>query len=109
MIEIIIASALICIDAACYPALVGRTTPTGEFTLRLLKVPQPAYKGDVLAFHEDRAGIFAVHRPPSERRRINLGAPDDRRRNITDGCVNVDDAVYEILRGCCDGAALRIR
>jgi hypothetical protein len=109
MVEVLLASASICFGGACYPALVGRATPTGAFTLRVLETRAPAYKGDVLAFHESKDGVFAVHRPPSERRRINLGAPDDRRRYVTDGCVNVTDAVYEALRTCCAGEQLTIR
>jgi hypothetical protein len=110
VIEVILASAVLCFADACYPALVGRDTPTGEFRLRLLSTPQRAYRGDVLAFHEDRAGIYAVHRPPSERRRnILMGAPERGRRYVTDGCVNVDDAVYDRLRSCCDGQRIIIR
>lgn len=110
MIEVILSAAMICLPDGCHPALVGRDTPRGEFTMHLFATTQRAYKGDVLAFHRHGADIYAVHRPPSESRRNFLrGAPERDRRNVTDGCVNVDDAVYEMLRACCDGATLVIR
>jgi hypothetical protein len=110
MIEVILASATICFAGGCYPVLVGQNTPTGEFTLRLITTESVAYQGDVLAFHEDASGIFAVHRPPSERRRNLLTrAPERSRRQITDGCVNVTDDLYERLRECCEGERILIR
>lgn len=110
MIEVLLSSALICLPGGeCHPVLVGRATPTGEYTLRLLATPQPAYRGDVLAFHEDAQGVYAVHRPPSERRRALLGSGTSSRRGVTDGCVNVADALYEYLRECCDGERVVIR
>lgn len=110
MIEVILASALICLPDGCYPVLVGKSTPTGEFALTLMSTPHPMYRGDVLAFHRDGSGVYAVHRPPSERRRNLLTVATERsRRYVTDGCINVDDAVYEHLKACCDGQTLTIR
>lgn len=110
MVEVILSAAMICLNDGCYPALVGRDTPTGVFTMQLFETTQRVYKGDVLAFHRHGADVYAVHRPPSESRRNFLrGAPERDRRYVTDGCVNVDDAVYEMLRACCNGERLVIR
>lgn len=110
MIEIILSAALLCIDGECEPALVGKHTPVGEFTLSLVSAPVKPYGGDVLAFKVLEREIYAVHRPPSESRRNFLrGAPERDRRNITAGCVNVTDALYERLRDCCVGSPVVIR
>jgi hypothetical protein len=107
VIEIILALSLLCIDGACEPALVGRATPTGVFVLSLYETSDPAYRGDVLSFHSDRLSVYAVHRPPSARRRALLS--QDERPLVTNGCVNVTDEVYERLRDCCVGMNVVIR
>jgi hypothetical protein len=109
VIEVIITSAMLCFDGACHPVLVGRETPRGEYNLSLFLTKQRVYGGHVLAFAQDRAGVYAVHRPPSERRRNLLAFPAPMRVNVTDGCINVTDAVYDALVACCDGATIVIR
>lgn len=95
MIEVWLGKALLCIAGTCHPVLVGDTTPTGTFPL--VEASTPKY-GTVLVFARDsKGGVFAIHKPPTERRRALLQG--DSRTGITLGCINVPDAVYERLRG----------
>ncbi len=111
-ITINLAAATICFLGTCHPALVGKDTPTGEFTLQWRHTQQSGYGGDVLQFHETPTHVFAIHRPwllrPEQRRleRLN-GKPTDRL--ITSGCINVSNEVYETLVACCQGQVLQIR
>jgi hypothetical protein len=104
-----LASALICFASQCYPALVGPKTPVGTFTLQHRKTTAPGYGGDVLAFAQDDAGVFAIHRVwllrPQQRRLQRLqGADAEQRKSVTDGCINVMPEVYEKLIDCCSRA-----
>lgn len=108
MIEVMIGAAVLCVASECFPALTGRATPVGEFTLRLLQTDVPAYRGDVLEFAREGNDVYAIHRPPSPRRAALLARHAHARSNVTDGCINVADAVYERLRQCCIGAAVRV-
>lgn len=98
-----LSTALICFNAVCHPALVGRDTPKGVFPLVKRMVAAPGYGGDVLQFKETDREVFAVHRvwllKPAQRRgeRLANGTTEDR-KNITGGCVNVTPAVYEVLQ-----------
>ena len=97
LVEVFLSKALICFAGMCHPALVGARTPTGTFPMQVIPVSPPQYRGDVIKFAPDGPrAVFAIHRPPSQRRRDLLRGT--RRTNITLGCINVDDNVYEQLK-----------
>lgn len=105
--------ATICFLNQCYPALVGATTPAGEYRLSQRLVVAPGYGGDVLAFKEEDAGLFAIHRlwlgVPGERRAERLASSRTaRRRDVTGGCINIDPPTYTKLVDCCANAVLVI-
>lgn len=106
-IEILLSLALICFDAKCYPALVGKTTPKGSFELRVERRHEPYFGGDVLVFAENQTTLFAIHRAHNATRVKLLGG--DKRTGITGGCVNVTDEVYKQLRACCSTARVVIK
>jgi len=66
----------------------------------------PGYGGDVLQFKETEDTVFAIHRVWKLDKRfdrtklIRSPNPEDR-KNITQGCVNVDELVYDELVECC--------
>jgi hypothetical protein len=96
MIEVSLLAATICFGGGCYPILAGRHTPVGEFTLEHKHISQPGYGGDILLFHDDGRGWYAIHR--TWRGRGHLYAEDpQRRRNVSLGCINVEPAVYQRL------------
>lgn len=94
-------TATACIQKTCYPVLIGKTTPRGEYLLQLAKTDEAGYGGDVLVFKQDDTGAYAVHRiwtqRPSEKRLERI-QQDTARRIITNGCINVDDETYNKLR-----------
>jgi hypothetical protein len=95
-----LASALLCFDNHCYPVLIGKDTPTGQFALHRRYVQADGYGGDVLQFFETPTEIYAIHRVwlgrPAEHRAERLSLGDaSQRRFITGGCINVDPSVYE--------------
>lgn len=96
----------------CYPALVGVSTPVGEYTLNLRLTETVGYGGDVLQFAESETTVFAVHRlwllSPNQQRakRIRSSKPNDR--VITNGCINVLPEVYDKLKNCCQGQQIII-
>lgn len=97
MVDVWLSKALICFLGTCHPALVGVRTPTGTFDMQVIKVSPPQYRGDVIKFADDGPrAVFAIHRPPSARRRALLRG--EKRTGITLGCINVDDSVYEQLK-----------
>lgn len=100
MVEVFLSKALICIMGVCHPALVGEDTPVGLFPLE----PQPAaakYQGEVLVFaYVDDFHRMSVHRPPTQRRRELLTKNATQRVDVSAGCINVSDEVYQILRDC---------
>lgn len=105
--------ATICFLDQCHPALVGPTTPVGQYQLRQRLVVAPGYGGDVLTFKEEDAGLFAIHRlwlgAPEEQRAERLASPRAaRRRDVTDGCINIDEPTYAKLVDCCSDAVLVI-
>ena len=100
-VVVFLAKALICFSGQCFPALVGPDTPTGDFQMHQLYTEQPGYGGDVLVFKEDSEQWFAVHRTYTldrARKRSELYGQDSRVRHITKGCINVEPAVYEMLK-----------
>ena len=103
-----IAAAVICFGGICHPALIGTTTPRGEYTLELVQTKQPNYGGTILKFKETKSYIFAVHRTWPGREAKYILASDQRRR-ITKGCINVEPAIYRALVECCSGASITIQ
>ena len=105
MIVISLATATICFLGNCYPALIGDDTPTGEYQLTQRITMHPGYGGDVLQFKETPKSWYAIHRVwllnPKQKRVERLKSGNAADRNITNGCVNVDPAVYELLKDCC--------
>jgi hypothetical protein len=91
-------SALLCFDGRCYPALVGRATPTGRFALvrRFDERMLIQFGGDVLSFHESDDAIWAIHRTEPGRERFYALTPAERRL-VTNGCINVQADVYDRL------------
>ena len=88
---------------ACYPALVGKATPTGIFKVIRKTTTSPGYNGDVLVFSENKTRVFAIHRvwllnkAQHRQERLDSGNPA-LRRNITNGCINVTPEVYDKLK-----------
>jgi hypothetical protein len=114
MVTVDLALATICFLGQCYPALVGPTTPRGEFSLIQRTTDMKGYGGDVLKFHEDRDSIMAIHRvwtlSPSQRRIERLQSSDPRqRKSITNGCINVMPDVYDKLVDCCSNSTLVVK
>jgi hypothetical protein len=101
-IVVFLASAMLCIGNQCYPALVGKDTPIGQYPLIRRYVQAKGYGGDVMQFAETPEGIMAIHRVwlgrPKERRLQRLASNDpSQRRAVTNGCINVMPEVYEAL------------
>ena len=113
MITVYLTAAILCIGEVCYPALVGKTTPVGEFQLVQLLTDDPGYSGDVVQFAEDDHQIYAIHRiyllNPSQHRERRLKSTNARDRIITDGCINVDPVVYKKIVECCVAQKLIIK
>lgn len=118
MVVVDLALATICLlhgpVPECHPALVGPSTPRGEFSLVQRLTEDRGYGGDVVQFHEDEKAVFAIHRVwtlrPVERREHRLRSGDPKQRaSITNGCVNVSPEVYDRLVGCCLSYRLVIR
>lgn len=114
MVTVFLAKALICFSGVCHPALVGDRTPTGEFQMARRHVLSDGYGGDVLQFKVTDTEAFSIHRVwtkvPSQRRRERLASSNpEMRKSISDGCINVDEAVYDKLLECCRNSTLVIR
>lgn len=108
MIEVFLATALICFEGECYPALVGSSTPRGEFVAERQVTRLRGYGGEILTFKETATDRFAIHRTWPGRERLYANA-SVYRRSITNGCINVQPEVYARLRACCDGAKVVIQ
>lgn len=112
MVIVNITLATICFLGQCYPALIGKDTPVGEFQLVQRLTDQRGYGGDVLQFKETEDAWYAIHRVwtlrPQEQRERRLKSANIQDRKITAGCVNVDPAVYEKLRDCCSTSTVQI-
>lgn len=108
-----IGAALICFMGQCYPALVGETTPRGEFQFTYYSTQMKGYGGTILAFKENDVEVWSVHRVlniPGERRLERLKSKSsNERKNITAGCVNVDPVVYKKLVKCCHNSKIIIK
>lgn len=118
MVVVSLALATVCFTfngaEQCHPALVGKDTPKGRFTLVQRLTADPGYGGDVLQFHETDKAVYALHRVwtlrPSERRAERLASSHlADRQSITGGCVNVSPEVYDALVRCCSNQSLIIQ
>lgn len=107
IVEVIVASALICFNGGCWPALVGPATPRGEYELRLYRIADPRYGGTVMEFKREGGSAFSVHRTWPGRERL-YSAPADK-RTVTNGCVNLEPDVYAALVECCNGVRIVLR
>lgn len=112
-ITVSIARAELCVKNQCYPALVGKRTPRGSFSVFHARIEAPGYGGDVLAFTPSnyvQNSYVSIHRVwtriPGERRIDRLYGPVEGRVNITNGCINVMPDVYNMLVDCCSNAKL---
>lgn len=112
MVFVKLSLAIICFAGQCYPALVGKNTPIGEYKLEERLVIERGYGGDILQFKEDKSGVYAIHRvwllDPKEHRNRRLHDANPTDRFITHGCINVEPKVYEKLKNCCSYDSLLI-
>lgn len=112
MVLIKLTLAMICFQGQCYPALVGRDTPIGNYQIVPREVLEPGYQGEVLQFKEDVTSVFSIHRiwlgSPKEHRMERIQSSNPKDRTITHGCVNVTNQVYAKLRQCCSNDKLII-
>lgn len=112
MVTVILSAALLCIGEFCYPALIGKETPIGEFNLIERRVIDPSYGGNVIQFKETENDVYSIHRPwrgkPKEQRDKRLKSSNTSRRLITSGCINVEDEVFDALIKCCTNTKIRI-
>lgn len=112
MVVINIAAATICFLGTCHPALVGKSTPVGEYVIEQKLTDRPGYSGDVLEFVEYSDKIMAIHRlwllSPKQKREQRIQSSNPKDRVITAGCVNVTNEVYDQLVECCAGTSLTI-
>jgi signal peptidase I len=100
-------------EPVCYPVLVGKDTPKGEYQVQQRLIETKGYGGDILQFKDDDVYVYAIHRVwlgrPWEKRDTRLKNPDPKFRRITMGCINVDPKVYEELINCCSMSKLTIK
>ncbi len=108
-----IAAALICFSSTCYPALVGKDTPAGQFQLTRYNTTAPGYGGNILLFKREGNMLFAVHRVldvPGQQRPARLKSSDPAHRvAVTAGCVNVAPEVFDMLIDCCSNSKVVIK
>lgn len=108
-----VASALICFSGNCHPALVGSATPEGQYPIVHVRTDLAGYGGDVLAFAQDAAGVYAIHRvwtliPRQRRIALLSGKNAQARMHVTEGCINVMPDVYQALVDCCSRGRVTI-
>lgn len=114
MILVDLITATICFLSQCYPALVGQDTPVGQFELTHAQTDLPGYGGDILMFHEDETSVYGIHRRwdliPAQHRaqRLRSNRSIDRRA-VTNGCINVEPEVYDLLLDCCSNQTIIIK
>lgn len=112
MVLVDLSAALICFLGSCYPALIGTSTPVGEYRLEQRSTDVSGYGGDLLVFREAETSVFAIHRVitfnPAQQRLQRLQSNKARDRIITDGCINVAPEVYSQLVDCCSNQTLVI-
>ena len=86
----------------CHAVLIGKTTPKGTFPLRIYATEKAGYGGEIIGFKKEGDFMFALHRvwlgKPAERRLERIASHNVADRIMTNGCINVQDEVYERLR-----------
>lgn len=96
-----LSKAVICFSALCHPALVGLSTPIGEFPLQHVATSEPGYHGDVIVYKETKEYAWAIHRlwllDPAQKRAQRIESPNPKERVITMGCINLKDKTYSEL------------
>lgn len=101
MVTVLLTAALICFNDECYPALVGKNTPIGNYTLVQKLTTKPGYGGDILQYHETKDTVLAIHRlyllNPKQQREKRIQSNNPKDRVITAGCINVTPEVYKQL------------
>lgn len=105
--------AIICFLDQCHPALVGDTTPIGQYQLVQRKVLEPGYDGLVLKFKEDHDGWYAIHKvwtldTKQDRKQLLKSNNSADRRRVSNGCINIEPIVFDQLKSCCSRATLII-
>lgn len=117
MIDILVnlGTATLCFLGQCHPALVGDHSYPGTYQIVQRYTADPGYGGDVLKYNETPDAVYAIHRVwtliPAEHRRQRLASSDPKdRQHVTNGCINVDEAVYEsLVKSCKEGCRLVIQ
>lgn len=95
-----LALATACIGDTCFPVIVGRNTPVGQFSTYYAKTNQYGYSGEVLVFKETNTKIFAIHKPysspsrPNYRTNILLNGSVSERK-ISNGCINIPTDIFD--------------
>ena len=86
----------------CHPVLLGKTTPKGKFDLTIYATNKTGYGGDVIGFKQENDFLFALHRvwtlKPEEHRLERIASARVSDRIMTNGCINVENAVYDKLK-----------
>jgi hypothetical protein len=86
----------------CHPVLLGKTTPKGKFYLTIYATDKAGYGGDVIGFKQENDFLFALHRvwtlKPEEHRLERIASARVSDRIMTNGCINVENAVYDKLK-----------
>lgn len=94
-------AAILCISQQCFPVLIGKDTPAGEYKLIKRIVADPMYKYSVLQFKETETEVYAIHiiwnGRPKERRDLRIKSKNIKDRIITGGCINVETDLYNSL------------
>jgi len=104
MVTISIAKALICFQATCYPVLLGKDTKPGTYQMTVMHTQQRGYGGDVLVYDHRGYAWYGIHRTfanSPRRKALYHGTTAEQRRNVTNGCPNVEPHVYAKLKDCC--------
>mgnify|MGYP000474635702 CR=1 FL=1 len=99
IVEVFLSTALLCFSGTCHNALVGVTTPTGQYEYVKTPIDDPLYGATVAPFAVDNSGgVFAIHQTwlgaPYEQRDVRILGDD---RIMTNGCINIPPDVYEQL------------
>lgn len=107
MVEVFLSKGLICALGQCFAALVGGFTHPGTYPLQHVVLEYDGKREPVLMYARDEDGnVYAIHRPPSARRRALLASNDTT--PVTAGCINVEDPVLDYLIACCAGTSITI-
>lgn len=87
-----VATALLTCPSFSAPVLLGRDTPAGNHIAR------PAAESRSIHYADGGAGlVLALHPVWTPERAALIGAPVERRRTVTDGCVNLLPADFAKL------------